>query len=433
MSLLPLGNRCIFRIVFIVWNKHGFLAKLSGNTLVIFFIPSVNLNSALKGDTTMNKRLLIAIFALVLIIGLITVVACDESVDPSGSNSGTSGSGTIIPSGSPSDNTEPSGTDRPDDPVTPDDSCVHEPNHEATCTEDSVCTKCGDTIEKAHHNYENCVCTVCGDKTLEHDILIIMREGTEYAVTGVKSKSFTEVTVPNFVTIIDDEAFEDCTMLEGITFLGDITRVGWGALEDTAWYGNQPDGIVYVGKVAYKYKGAASQGTVTIKDGTVSIAPGAFYECDDLTDIVIPEGVKSIGRQAFDECDKLCSVNIPDSVEIIDRHAFYYCRGLTEVTMGSGVKSIGKYAFYECSALTEITIKSNVENIGEKAFYGCGELSKIVIDSAQIAELNSSDCNLLDNASTVYLKTGLTAGNYISDKFSSTSSDKAGYEKYTLR
>lgn len=381
----------------------------------------------------MNKRLLIALFTLVLITGL--MVACDETITPSGSNSGSSGSEIILPSGNPSGDIQPSGTpesDNPSDPITPDDSCAHVPNHSATCTEDSVCTKCGAVIENARHNYENCVCTECGDIILEHDILIIMREGEEYAVTGVKSKSFTEVIIPSFVTIIDDEAFEDCTLLTDITFLNDITNVGWGALEDTAWYGNQPDGLVYVGKVAYKYKGVASKGTsVVIEEGTVSIASGAFYECDGITEVVIPDGVKTIGRQAFDGCDDLATINIPDSVESIDRHAFYYCRGLSSIDMGSGVESIGKYAFYECSALTEITIKSNVESIGENAFYGCRELSTVVIDSAAIAELNSSDSNLIDNASTVYVKAELEAGDYIDSNFSmATTSDKEGYVKY---
>ena len=113
----------------------------------------------------------------------------------------------------------------------------------------------------------------------------------------------------------------------------------------TAWYDNQPDGLVYAGKVAYKYKGNMPGGTsITLTDGTSEIAPEAFYGCPGLTSITIPNSVTYIGSYAFYECSSLTSVVIPNSVTSIEEKAFYNTY-LKSVTIGSGVLSIGSNAF----------------------------------------------------------------------------------------
>ncbi|MGN1096340.1 MAG: leucine-rich repeat protein, partial [Christensenellales bacterium] len=42
-----------------------------------------------------------------------------------------------------------------------------------------------------------------------------------------------------------------------------------------------------------------------IKDGTKTIASGAFNGCSNLTSITIPSGVTSIGDNAFEDCSSL--------------------------------------------------------------------------------------------------------------------------------
>ena len=76
------------------------------------------------------------------------------------------------------------------------------------------------------------------------------------------------ITIPDSVTSIGDLAFYGCTELTDITIPDSVTTIGGYALDDTAWYDNQPDGLVYAGKVAYKYKGEMPEGT------SVEIAPG---------------------------------------------------------------------------------------------------------------------------------------------------------------
>ena len=88
----------------------------------------------------------------------------------------------------------------------------------------------------------------------------------------------------------------------------------------------------------------------------VGIAPGAFSDCADITQIQISDGVTSIGSSAFSDCIGLTSVAIPDSVTNIGAGAFSGCSGLTNITIPNSVTSVGAGAFSGCSGLQEVTI-----------------------------------------------------------------------------
>ena len=134
-----------------------------------------------------------------------------------------------------------------------------------------------------------------------------------------------------------------------------VTSIGIDAFEGTAWYNNQPDGLVYAGLVAYKYKGTLPSGSsITLRDGTLGIADYAFQYCRGLI-----------------------SIDIPNSVTAIGEHAFYYCSSLTSIDIPNFVITIGNYAFSGCSCMNSVTIGNSVTNIGDGAFMGCSRLAEI--------------------------------------------------------
>lgn len=63
-------------------------------------------------------------------------------------------------------------------------------------------------------------------------------------------------------------------------------------LEKTKWLNSQPDGVVYIGKSAYGYKGDMPKNTeLSLKSGITNISGYAFYEEKNLTSVKIPETV----------------------------------------------------------------------------------------------------------------------------------------------
>ena len=107
----------------------------------------------------------------------------------------------------------------------------------------------------------------------------------------------------------------DCSGLTTITIPNSLTNIGRAAFDGTAWYENQPDGLIYIGKVVYKYKGTMSEGVqivIAIKGGTLGIVAGAFSGCTNIASVTIPNSVTSIGESAFSGCSGLTAVHITD-------------------------------------------------------------------------------------------------------------------------
>lgn len=245
--------------------------------------------------------------------------------------------------------------------------------------------------------------------TMPSDTHIDILEGTlgisGYAFCdsyGYGCSGLTSVNIPNSVKVIGTRTFLNCSDLTNITFPNGATRIMALAFHGTAWYKNQPDGLVYAGKVAYMYKGTAPEGTqVTIKQGTLAIAEYAFQDCG-ISSVTIPGSVVSIGEYAFLRCS-LTSVSIPNSVTSIGgyytrdeyvtlangktqkfrytyRGCFDQCENLQSVTLGTGLTCIPRGAFW-VSGLESVHFNTptNIKEIAFAAFYGCWKLKNIII------------------------------------------------------
>ena len=190
------------------------------------------------------------------------------------------------------------------------------------------------------------------------------------------------VNIPKGVIYIARQTFYNCTQLFFITIPESVTEIGDEAFRGTAWYNNQPDGVVYAGKMLYEYKGIMPPKTsVEVENGTLSITNSAFYGHRNLISISIPNSVKQIGYGAFAYCSSLASINIPNSVTIIDWNAFRNCSSLTSITLPEELTSIEGLTFAGCSSLTSITIPKNITNIGHDAFDECVQLADVYCHS----------------------------------------------------
>jgi hypothetical protein len=190
-----------------------------------------------------------------------------------------------------------------------------------------------------------------GFKEYEELRSVIITEGA----VSVGNEAFRDcfhletVSILDGLTNIGYNAFYNCNCLKEIKIPDSVTSIGYDAFERTAWFDNQPDGVIYAGKVAYKWKGKMPDCTaVEIKPGTVSIEGLAFFNCFNLTSIVFPDSLLTIEESAFEGCKRLESIIIPESVTSIKEFAFNGCTRLKSVTIPDSVSYISNYAFNGC-------------------------------------------------------------------------------------
>ena len=251
--------------------------------------------------------------------------------------------------------------------------------------------------------------------------------------------SLTEITIPDSVKSIGEMTFAYCTSLEDIDFPQSIKTVDINAMMESAWYDAQPDGVIYIGKAVYGYKGKMSSVTsIELKDDTYSITAGAFSGCTNLTAVAIPDSVSEIGDGAFEGCTNIASATMPavaidyipqnslKTVSItrgtIGDNAFEGCTELTSVTIENGVTSIGKRAFSDCSGLRSITISESVTRIGDEAFKDCSSLTSITIPES-VRSIGSSTFYNCSSLTSVTIGDGVTSiGNFAFDGCTSLTS-----------
>ena len=74
-----------------------------------------------------------------------------------------------------------------------------------------------------------------------------------------------------------------------------VTSIGSYAFHHTAWFDDCSEGMIYLGKIAYYYKGKMPEDTnFEIQNGTIGIAGLAFEVQSNLKSINIPASLVDI-------------------------------------------------------------------------------------------------------------------------------------------
>lgn len=220
----------------------------------------------------------------------------------------------------------------------------------------------------------------------------------EYAFYNTTLKS---ITLPGKLKTIKTGAFEGCKNLEKIKFPTSLTSADDCGIEDTKWFKKQPDGIIYLNKIAYMYKTEEPDKikTVSLKSDTISLGSGLFMNFASVKKIDLPKGLKKIGSGVFAFCESLTSINIPSTVTSIGDFAFYSCSSLKSVTLPPNIKTVKTNTFTFCESLTSIKIPSKVTSIEASAFDSASSLKSIVLPASvtKIEQMAFSGCEKLES------------------------------------
>lgn len=192
-----------------------------------------------------------------------------------------------------------------------------------------------------------------------------------------------------------------------------------------------PNGISDIGDFSFARSGL---NTITIPEGVSSIGYGAFYHCDNLSQVTIPSSVEEIEGYAFDSTPWLqqfkngqgdsdylivgdhillayrgnaSDIVIPEGVKTIAPAAFQGHTELQSVSFPSTLNEISEDAFRDCSNLTNIQGGNNITKIADRAFMGCPVLSVHIPASVTSIGLRAFDfLSSSDNAAKVVVFDG---------------------------
>lgn len=318
------------------------------------------------------------------------------------------------------------------------------------------------------------ICRVYGQPAIDKNTtgkITIPSEVEGLKVTKIDLSAFkdcagiTEVSVPNSVEDIANYGFQNCTSLKTVALNNGVKKLQWRVFDGctslttvtginkleyispevfrgTPWLEDLPEGLLYLGKVLFMYKGTMPDNTtINIKEGTTQIASQVFHKCKGLVGLSIPESLTTIGSGNFyennlskitvapgnkkydsrDNCNAIIETStntlihgcktstIPNTVTTLGDYSLAYCSGLTSIVIPSSVDSIADGAFAECGNLTTVLIGKGTRKIVNNPFYGCRKLRSISVATNNPYFDSRDDCNAIIEKSTGKLLVGCAA------------------------
>lgn len=238
------------------------------------------------------------------------------------------------------------------------------------------CLGLGIHVKKPENNTnENSNKEIDGKKVkIEFDMIL-----SEYTGSG-------ELTIPDGVTHINENIFNNCDRLTDLTIPGSLKNI-----KENEFAGCQnlksiviKPGTIVIG--SNSFKDCTSLTSITIPNTTQTISANAFQNCSSLTNVVIPNSMQTIGENVFENCSSLTHLIIPNSVENIGENSFKGCSNLTKIILPSTLTEIMENTFNSCQNLSELNIPNSVVFIGDGAFVNCPNLPESLIH--KITEIN---------------------------------------------
>lgn len=191
--------------------------------------------------------------------------------------------------------------------------------------------------------------------------------------TGLK-----KVTLKNGVRSIGEDAFRDCSSLEGVIFENTVLE----KISDGAFWGCSalssivlPDSVTEIEKYAFFETGLRN---IQLPEKLTLIGAYAFCNCKNLKQVQLPSQLKELGNGAFSSCENLAQIQLPAQLNKLGTDAFRNCTSLDKIDIPAGLTQIEPDTFCN-TGLTSVTLHEGLTKIEDGAFHDCLKLKKIRI------------------------------------------------------
>lgn len=233
-----------------------------------------------------------------------------------------------------------------------------------------------------------------------------------YLVKCIIEDEIDEVIIDDDYTIIYDRAFDYKSIKKIVIGSGvkTINNYAFNYAYEEELVFKENSSLTYIGK--YAFYNNDNLKNLIIPKSVNTIDEAAFYNCSDLETIEFEEDseLENINNQAFAELALLKEIVLPDSLATIGSSAFYDCYNLESVTFGANLTSISENAFGYCSSLKDVVFTSEtLESIGALAFTSCVsliefELGENVVNIDDEAFLNANIYSIYNKSSLTLVK-----------------------------
>lgn len=207
---------------------------------------------------------------------------------------------------------------------------------------------------------KNCEVTIEKDP-LENIKFELNSNGTGYILVKCSDKELTNLNIPNQykglpVVEIGDNAF----YYEDNTYLANLTEI------------TIPETVTRIGENAFA--NCTGLTAIIIPNSVIEMGNAAFAKCSNLKELTIGTGLKIIPNEAFNFCFNIENIIIPDNIEEIGDYAFQSVyNNVKEITLSNNLKRIGIRAFNNLNRVStapieEIIIPDSIEVIDDRAF-----------------------------------------------------------------
>lgn len=232
------------------------------------------------------------------------------------------------------------------------------------------------------------------------------------------SRKLEEVVLPKNLEVIDDGFFDgkmdDYRLLKGeVNLPGKLRYIGLGVFsgseisyalplpESLKFLGSGrvsvqgelllPRKLAYFNRAGFESPGVTSYALSKGRSG-FTVIDGVLFTKDGKKLIAFPEGrtgsykipqsVKEIAPGAFFNCQGLKEIILNQDLDVIADSAFYLCESLEKIVMNNSLRIIGNEAFGICRKLKNIELPESLDQIGDGAFMGCDRFSRLTIPSS---------------------------------------------------